>query len=94
MDKALNGKVAIVTGGASGIGEAVGKIFAENSCKVVLVDIDEKRLQIVVKEISRGGGVCEGVHADVSVEMKVKELFQGVMAVGQIPTPPSLDGLL
>jgi NAD(P)-dependent dehydrogenase (short-subunit alcohol dehydrogenase family) len=79
MDKALNGKVAIVTGGASGIGEAVGRIFVDNACKVVLVDIDEKRLKTVVKELSRGGGTCEGVHADVSVEAKVKELFQGVM---------------
>jgi NAD(P)-dependent dehydrogenase (short-subunit alcohol dehydrogenase family) len=79
MDKALNGKVAIVTGGASGIGEAVGKIFVENACKVVLVDIDQKRLKTVVQELSRGGGVCEGVHADVSVEAKVKELFQGAM---------------
>jgi NAD(P)-dependent dehydrogenase (short-subunit alcohol dehydrogenase family) len=79
MGKALSGKVAIVTGGASGIGEAVGRIFVENACKVVLVDIDEKRLETVVKELSRGGGMCEGVRADVSVEAKVKELFQGAM---------------
>lgn len=75
----MSGKVAIVTGGASGIGEAVGRIFVENACKVVLVDIDEKRLETVVKELSRGGGMCEGVRADVSVEAKVKELFQGAM---------------
>ena len=55
-DKALGGKVAIVTGGASGIGEAVGKIFVENSCKVILVDINSVRLKNVVEEIVKEGG--------------------------------------
>ena len=39
---ALTGKVAIVTGGASGIGDAVGRIFAANQAKVILVDTDEE----------------------------------------------------
>jgi len=78
-DKALEGKVAIVTGGASGIGEAVGKIFAENACKVILVDINEKLLKTVVQEIVREGGICEGVQTDVSVESQVKALFQSVI---------------
>jgi NAD(P)-dependent dehydrogenase (short-subunit alcohol dehydrogenase family) len=77
--KALAGKIAIVTGGASGIGEAVGKIFADNACTVVLVDIDEKRLKKVAEEIARGGGICEGMLTDVSVEPQVKDLFQKAM---------------
>lgn len=47
----LQNKVAIVTGGASGIGEAVAKIFAANACKVALVDIDTNRLEKVLSEI-------------------------------------------
>jgi len=43
-DKNLDGKVAIVTGGASCIRKAVGEIFAENSCKVILVDKNRVRL--------------------------------------------------
>ncbi len=78
-DKALEGKVAVVTGGASGIGEAVGRLFAANACKVVLVDIDEKRLGRVVGEIAGSGRVCRGVSADVAVESQVLSLFQGVM---------------
>jgi len=78
-DDALNGKVAIVTGGASGIGEAVGKIFAENSCKVILVDINRDRLKKVVEEIAKEGGNCKGIYADVSVEQQVKRFFQDVM---------------
>ena len=77
--KVLNGKVAIITGGASGIGEAVGKIFARNSCRVILVDINGDRLNKVVEEVSKGGGSCRGVYADVSVESQVKKLFQDVM---------------
>jgi NAD(P)-dependent dehydrogenase (short-subunit alcohol dehydrogenase family) len=76
---ALDGKVAIVTGGASGIGEAVGKIFVENSCKVTLVDINGDRLKKVVAEIEKEGGHCKGLYADVSVESQVKKLFQDVM---------------
>ena len=58
--KVLEGKVSIVTGGASGIGEAVGKIFALNSCKVILIDKNRDRLGKVVEEIAREGGNCQG----------------------------------
>ena len=58
---ALEGKVAIVTGGASGIGEAIGKIFAANGCKVTLVDINEGRLHQVVEEVTADGGICKGI---------------------------------
>ena len=77
--KALDGKVAVVTGGASGIGEAVGKIFVENSCKVFLVDNNGERLKKVVAEITKEGGNCKGIYADVSVESQVRNLFQDVM---------------
>jgi NAD(P)-dependent dehydrogenase (short-subunit alcohol dehydrogenase family) len=72
---ALEGKVAIVTGGASGIGEAVGRIFAANQCRVMLVDIDGERLERVVAEIAAAGGICVGVHADVTVEDDVRAFF-------------------
>ena len=78
-DKALDGKVAIVTGGASGIGEAVGKIFALNSCTVVLVDKNRDRLKKVVEETAKEGDRCKGIYADVSSESQVKKLFSDVM---------------
>ena len=52
---ALAGKVAIVTGAASGIGEAISKIFTANQSKVVLVDIQGNRLNNVVEEIKKDG---------------------------------------
>jgi NAD(P)-dependent dehydrogenase (short-subunit alcohol dehydrogenase family) len=72
---ALTGKVAIVTGGASGIGEAIGRIFAANECKVVLVDINAERLATVVDEIRADGGMCKGVIADVTEEDQVIKFF-------------------
>jgi NAD(P)-dependent dehydrogenase (short-subunit alcohol dehydrogenase family) len=78
-ERALEGKVAVVTGGASGIGEAVGKIFAENACDVVLVDINGERLEKVVEEIEKNGGSCTGIHMDVSDESKVVRLFADVL---------------
>jgi NAD(P)-dependent dehydrogenase (short-subunit alcohol dehydrogenase family) len=72
---ALAGKVAIVTGGASGIGEAVGKIFAANQSKVVLVDINAERLEQVTAEITASDGTCKGVLADVTDEDAVIKFF-------------------
>ncbi|AGP59859.1 MULTISPECIES: SDR family oxidoreductase [Streptomyces violaceusniger group] len=76
---ALEGKVAIITGGASGIGEAVGRIFAANRAKVLLVDIDGKRLQQVVGSIQSQGGACVGIEADVTEEEQVQSFFRTAM---------------
>ncbi|MFE2185879.1 SDR family oxidoreductase [Streptomyces sp. NPDC059455] len=76
---ALEGKVAVITGGASGIGEAVGRIFAANRAKVLLVDIDGKRLQQVVGSIQAQGGDCVGIEADVTEEEQVQGFFRTAM---------------
>lgn len=78
MDKRLAGKVAIVTGGASGIGEAIARIYVENGCKVAMCDIDTKRLEMVTKEIQATGGECFSKSVDVSQEDKVIEFFKEV----------------
>jgi NAD(P)-dependent dehydrogenase (short-subunit alcohol dehydrogenase family) len=75
-EKRLEGKVAIVTGGASGIGEAVAKIFATNACKVALVDINEKLLHKVEADILAANGVCRAFHADVTDESQVIQFFK------------------
>ena len=76
---ALAGKVAIVTGAASGIGEAVTKIFTANQCKVMMVDINGELLNKVVAEIAAEGGDVESIVADVSDEAEVINFFKETM---------------
>jgi NAD(P)-dependent dehydrogenase (short-subunit alcohol dehydrogenase family) len=79
---ALAGKVAIVTGGASGIGDAVGRVFAANQAKVVLVDVDTDRLKKVVASIQDGSpeATVVGVSADVTDEAAVQAIFAQAVA--------------
>lgn len=74
----FNGKVAIVTGGASGIGEVTAKQFAEEGAKVVIVDINEQKANKVMKEILDNGGESCFIQSDITDEEKVKELVSAV----------------
>ncbi|MSP97072.1 MAG: glucose 1-dehydrogenase [Betaproteobacteria bacterium] len=64
----LPGKVAIVTGGASGIGEATSRLFARNGAKVVIADIQDERGKMVAGEIVNAGGEAVFMHLDVANE--------------------------
>jgi NAD(P)-dependent dehydrogenase (short-subunit alcohol dehydrogenase family) len=73
----LQGKVAIVTGAASGIGEAVARAYAANEANVMLVDIDAERLAWVIETMREvGGGEAIPVVADVVEEDAVQSLFK------------------
>jgi len=72
----LAGRVAIVTGAASGIGEAVTRIYAANACKVAMVDWDSQRLDRVTKEIAASGGEVMPIVADVTEEEAVIKFFR------------------
>lgn len=61
----FDGKVAIVTGGASGIGAATLRRFAEEGARVVCADINDDGGERVVKEIVPRGGVAAHRHCDV-----------------------------
>ncbi len=62
----LDGRVAIVTGAASGIGRATALLFAEEAAKVVVADWDEEKGRRVADEIARAGGASTFVQVDVS----------------------------
>ncbi|MFM7870493.1 MAG: SDR family NAD(P)-dependent oxidoreductase, partial [Actinomycetota bacterium] len=64
--KDFRGKVAVVTGGASGIGRAMVERFVAEGMKAVLADIDEAALDTAVTEIRANGGDVLGVRTDVS----------------------------
>jgi len=64
--KQFTGKVAIVTGGASGLGEAIGKSLAAKGASVVLSDIKLEAAERVAKEIVSSGGVATAFKQDTA----------------------------
>ncbi|WP_029352888.1 SDR family oxidoreductase [Bosea sp. 117] len=67
-----SGNVVVITGGASGIGEATAKRFAAAGWTVVIGDIDETRGRAVAAEIAAGGTRCDFHRLDVSSEEEVE----------------------
>lgn len=70
MARKLEGKVAIITGGASGIGEETARLFAKNGAQVIIADVQDQLGQALAESI--GSNICSYVHCDVSSEDQVK----------------------
>ena len=64
----LDGKVALITGGASGMGMIASKLFAAEGARIVLTDLSDDAGESVAGEIASAGGEAVYVHADVSDE--------------------------
>jgi 3-oxoacyl-[acyl-carrier protein] reductase len=71
----LEGKVAIVTGAAAGIGRAVAERFGREGAAVVVADVDETGARAVATDIEDAGGRALAVGCDVSDEAAVDRLF-------------------
>ncbi|KAL3528321.1 hypothetical protein ACH5RR_007643 [Cinchona calisaya] len=78
--KKLHNKVAIITGGASGIGEETAHRFAENGARaVVIADIQEEKGQKVALSITTSNCCCTFIKCDVSDEEEVKSLVKSTV---------------
>lgn len=87
MANRLKGKVAIVTGAASGIGEAIITLFAKEGAEVVVNDINKELGQAVVKKIKDQRGKATFVYADVSKLEDVENLIKTtVKTYGKLTT--------
>ncbi len=83
MSAELTGKVAVVTGAASGIGYALAKKWVSHGMKVVLADVEEDALEKAADELGEIGKVM-AVPTDVSLPESVEELRQQAEAFGQV----------
>lgn len=78
----LDGKVAVITGGASGIGEAAVRLFVKEGAQVIIADIQEDRGEGLAREL---GGNATFLRTDVSQEPDVKaSIHQAVKKFGRL----------
>lgn len=78
MKFSLKNKVAIITGGGSGIGKAISKTFAEQGAKVHILDFNIESTNETVQEIAAFGGDSEAHKCDVSNQVNVNEVIQNI----------------
>jgi NAD(P)-dependent dehydrogenase (short-subunit alcohol dehydrogenase family) len=76
MSLAIEGKVAVVTGGASGVGLGIAQEFVEHGARVVITDLQQAQLDEAVAAI---GPNCSGVVADVTKLADMEAMYQEVM---------------
>ncbi|MDP1632689.1 MAG: SDR family NAD(P)-dependent oxidoreductase [Caulobacter sp.] len=72
----LEGKVAVVTGGASGIGQATVRIMSRLGASVVIADVDEAGSEALASELTAGGGQVIACRADILVEDDIKGMIE------------------
>ena len=73
---AFKDRVAVITGGAGGIGSALARAFAERGARLVLADLDQNRLETVGKELEARGAEVLTVRTDVSQRESVEALAE------------------
>ena len=76
----LEGKIAVVTGGGSGIGLAISKAFAQQGATVDILEVNEEAGEAVVEEIVVTGGTAATHVCDVTLPDKVKMTFDKIIS--------------
>jgi NAD(P)-dependent dehydrogenase (short-subunit alcohol dehydrogenase family) len=78
--KRVSGKVVIVTGGATGIGEAISKKFAQEGACVIVSGFPEDPVNDVVQSIVQSGGDASSFIADISIEENARDCVEYAIA--------------
>ena len=76
MIKDFEGKVAVITGGASGIGRSLARSFAKRGCKIVLADVNKETLDKTTQELRKTGSEVLVMITDVSDREQVSRLAE------------------
>ncbi|MBV1864520.1 MAG: glucose 1-dehydrogenase [Rhodobacteraceae bacterium] len=91
----LQGKTALISGAASGMGAVEARIFAEQGAQVIVADVDDAGARAVVQTITEAGGSAIAVHLDVSDAANWdKAIAEGVEAFGNINVLVNNAGIL
>jgi NAD(P)-dependent dehydrogenase (short-subunit alcohol dehydrogenase family) len=72
----LDNEVAVITGGASGIGRETALLFAREGAAIVVADVDDTNGRETARAIEQAGGTAMFVHADVTLESNVVAMVQ------------------
>ncbi len=79
LSRSIVGKVALVTGAASGMGRATAYLFADEGARVAVVDVNASGVDAVVEEIRSAGGDARGFAADLRDRESIPELVADVV---------------
>jgi len=91
----LQGKTALITGAASGMGAAEAKMFAAEGAKVIVADVNDAGSKAVVQDITAAGGSAIAVHLDVSNAADWDAaIAEGVEALGDISVLVNNAGMM
>ena len=75
----LDGKLAVITGGISGLGRATAERFAKEGARVVIADINAEKGETAAQEMSAGGAAIEFIAVNVTDESSQQALFDDVV---------------
>ena len=76
----LKNKVAIVTGGAMGIGKGIARVFVREGARVVIADVNRAEGEKAATELAAGTGEVVFIHCDVSSESSIREMIEKTLA--------------
>jgi 3-oxoacyl-[acyl-carrier protein] reductase len=79
LSRSIAGRIALVTGAASGMGRATAHLFADEGAHVAVTDLDGDKVQAVVDEITQAGGSAAGWVLDVSADADRKAVVASIV---------------
>jgi 2-keto-3-deoxy-L-fuconate dehydrogenase len=75
----LNNKIAVITGGGSGIGRAIAEVFAQQGAQVFILELNKASAEEAIRKITASGGKAKSMDIDVSDQQKVKDVVDEIV---------------